>query len=285
MASRFWVGGAGTWDNSDTTHWAATTGGAGGQSVPSTADTVTFDGSSGGGTVVVAATINGTNTIISLTCGAFTGTLDFATNNPSITFSLASSPGFSISGSGTRTINLGSGTFTVSGNNGSTFDAATTTGLTFNAGTSTIVINTPTNGNIQTFASGSLTYSTVSFGARNSSGSVITTTGSPTIGTFNINEPCFVQFGNSTTTTVTNPVAWDGSAANQLVLMNGGSDSQAVLSLASGSTISWATLRGLNIDGTAAPLTATNSFDLKRNTDLTITAPSVGGGGARVIGG
>jgi len=33
MAVRYWVGGTGNWDNSDTTHWSATTGGAGGSSV------------------------------------------------------------------------------------------------------------------------------------------------------------------------------------------------------------------------------------------------------------
>lgn len=42
-ASRFWVGGTGNWSPSDTTHWAATTGGAGGQSVPTSSDDVTFN--------------------------------------------------------------------------------------------------------------------------------------------------------------------------------------------------------------------------------------------------
>lgn len=43
MASRFWVGGTGNWDASTTTNWAATSGGAGGQSVPTSVDNVTFD--------------------------------------------------------------------------------------------------------------------------------------------------------------------------------------------------------------------------------------------------
>jgi hypothetical protein len=47
MASRFWVGGTGTWSASNTTNWAGTSGGAGGQSVPGVADTVTFDANSG----------------------------------------------------------------------------------------------------------------------------------------------------------------------------------------------------------------------------------------------
>jgi hypothetical protein len=43
MANRFWVGGAGTWDDSSTTHWSATSGGAAGASAPTQSDDVTFD--------------------------------------------------------------------------------------------------------------------------------------------------------------------------------------------------------------------------------------------------
>lgn len=42
-ASRFWVLGTGNWDASTTTNWAASSGGAGGNSVPTSSDDVTFD--------------------------------------------------------------------------------------------------------------------------------------------------------------------------------------------------------------------------------------------------
>lgn len=129
MASRFWVGGTGTWDNATTTNWSATSGGAGGQSVPGSGDTVTFDGSSGGGTV----TVNTNFSVISVTMGAFTGTLDFSANNNSPTMQT-----FSCSGTGTRTLNMGSGTFSLTGNSATIWDTTTTTGLTFNGGTCTI---------------------------------------------------------------------------------------------------------------------------------------------------
>jgi hypothetical protein len=60
MASRFWVGGTGNWDASTTTHWSATSGGAGGASVPTSSDTVTFNSSSNATayTVTVTATAN-----------------------------------------------------------------------------------------------------------------------------------------------------------------------------------------------------------------------------------
>ena len=56
MASRYWVGGDGTWDNASTTNWSATSGGAAGASAPTTADDAIFDSASGTGTCTVAAT-------------------------------------------------------------------------------------------------------------------------------------------------------------------------------------------------------------------------------------
>lgn len=58
MANRYWVGGTGTWDESSTTHWSTSSGGAGGASVPTGSDAVFFNASSGGGTVTLAMTPN-----------------------------------------------------------------------------------------------------------------------------------------------------------------------------------------------------------------------------------
>lgn len=43
MANRYWVGGSGTWNSTNTTNWSTTSGGAGGASVPTSADSVFFD--------------------------------------------------------------------------------------------------------------------------------------------------------------------------------------------------------------------------------------------------
>jgi hypothetical protein len=51
MANRFWVGGSGTWNNSSTSNWAATSGGAAGASAPTSIDDVFFDANSGTPTV------------------------------------------------------------------------------------------------------------------------------------------------------------------------------------------------------------------------------------------
>lgn len=121
MASRFWVGGAGTWDASDTTHWSATSGGAGGQTVPGSGDTVTVDASSGAGTITVNTTVN----VTSLTFGAAGMTLDFSINNNNVTLVTCSG-----TGSGTRTLKMGSGTWTLTGNNATIWNFATVTNLT-----------------------------------------------------------------------------------------------------------------------------------------------------------
>lgn len=44
--TRYWRGGTGTWDATTTTNWSATSGGAGGASVPTSADAVIFDSAS-----------------------------------------------------------------------------------------------------------------------------------------------------------------------------------------------------------------------------------------------
>jgi len=127
MASRFWVGGTGTWDASDTTHWASSSGGAGGQSVPGSADTVTLDASSGGGTVTLAYRPN----VVSITMGAFTGTFDDGNYGADLVT-------FSSSGTGTRTITIGNTDWTLSGNSATIWNTSNTTNLTVNVGTAYI---------------------------------------------------------------------------------------------------------------------------------------------------
>lgn len=57
--TRFWVGGAGTWDTATTTNWSATSGGAGGASAPTAVDDVVFDSASNatGYTVTISNTM------------------------------------------------------------------------------------------------------------------------------------------------------------------------------------------------------------------------------------
>jgi hypothetical protein len=118
MANRFWVGGTGTWNTTSTTNWSATSGGAGGASAPTSADTAIFDAASGGGTVTLGlsltvqafnpalytGTINFNNNIVSVAGNALIvyngGTAPTMTGNPRVQLTYAG-------GTGTRTINGG----------------------------------------------------------------------------------------------------------------------------------------------------------------------------------
>lgn len=72
MADRYWVGGTGNWDNIAGLKWSATSGGAGGASVPTTTDNVYFDANSGAGTVSINSGNTGCNNFV---CTGYTGTI------------------------------------------------------------------------------------------------------------------------------------------------------------------------------------------------------------------
>ena len=79
MADRYWVGGAGTWDTTSTTHWSTSPGGSSGASVPSINDSVFFDQA---GTYTV--TMTGALNCVSFNVSA--GTVTFATGTaPTLT--------------------------------------------------------------------------------------------------------------------------------------------------------------------------------------------------------
>jgi fibronectin-binding autotransporter adhesin len=72
MPDRYWVGGTANWDGTAGTKWATTSGGAGGASVPTSADDVYFDAASGAVTCTIATGNTGAK---SITCTGFTGTI------------------------------------------------------------------------------------------------------------------------------------------------------------------------------------------------------------------
>lgn len=109
MADRFWRGGTAAWDGTAGTKWADTVGGAGGASVPTSADDVFFDATSG----VVTCTISGSQQAASINCTGFTGTLA-GTGSVTVSGSVTLVAGMGFTNQGTFTIN-GTGTFTSAG--------------------------------------------------------------------------------------------------------------------------------------------------------------------------
>lgn len=165
MADKYWVpGGSGVWgDATSTTNWASTSGGARIASPPAAGDNVFFDSNSGNPTVTVQASVNlgnfqmlgpcnltlGQN--LTLSSGSLihsAGSLSTSTFNLSIVVALSST------GPTTRTLNLGSGSHTISGN-----FTASGTNLTFIAGTSTLNLLSAT----AVLSTQGLTFNNVSF--------------------------------------------------------------------------------------------------------------------------
>lgn len=98
--------------------------------MPTSADTVTFDANSFN-TTADTCTVNADVVGSTVVCGAMGGILDFSANNNSPTFTT-----FSCSGTGVRTLNMGNGTWTITGNATTIINFSIGTSLTFSAGSS-----------------------------------------------------------------------------------------------------------------------------------------------------
>jgi len=109
MADRYWVGGTAAWDGTAGTKWAATSGGTGGETVPTTADDVFFNASSAG-TVTISTGNTGAK---SINCTGFTGTFA-GTANITIAGSLTLVAGMGYTYTGNYTF-TGTGTLITAG--------------------------------------------------------------------------------------------------------------------------------------------------------------------------
>jgi hypothetical protein len=121
MANRFWVGGTANWDATAGTKWALTSGGAGGQAVPTSADDVFFDGASGAVTCTIASGNTGAK---SINCTGFTGTIAGSTAI-TVSGSVTLVAGMTYTHTGIITI-TGTGTLTTAGK---TFSGVTVSGV------------------------------------------------------------------------------------------------------------------------------------------------------------
>jgi hypothetical protein len=146
MATYFWVGGSGTWNNSSTTNWALLTGGPGGFGPPITGDTVNFDSNSGtAATVTVASTaactaciINKSDINISLSGNVtFAGITTFTAGTITLNNNAFTAAFFSSNNSNTRSIAFGTGQINLTGNGGTVWGFNTATNFSY-TGTPTV---------------------------------------------------------------------------------------------------------------------------------------------------
>lgn len=263
-----------TWDASNTTIWSSTSGGTPGSSVPSSSDTVTLDGSSGGGIVTVNTNIS----IQSLTTSAFTGTLDFSANNNTV--SLSVSPCWTDSATGVHTTNMGNGTWTFAIATGTAITLTASANHTLNANGSTILLSAVPTGN-RTVSLGAKTVNNLMvtnaawqpFQIDLSQGGAIVVGGNLTLTNVgNIRMPAGV------TITVTGTLTWDGTSSNQGLIASPGV--AAILSVGSTNILSWLLIQNITKSG-AGSITVNNGFDGGGNTGITINGPR----GSKIIGG
>ncbi len=252
FATRFWIGGAGNWSN--TAEWSATSGGAGGASVPDAATTVVFDVNSNPGAVTVDVAINirgisipngadnmtinqGASTISVGVAGwsqadaglAFTG----GTAAITITGDVVISAGTFLSTSGTLTLarnfNPTGGTFTHNGG-AAVFDGTTTllgattfNHVTINAGRTLSggTVTTTVEGNWSNAGTFTTATSTVTFSR--TGGTQTVDNGGSSFRILNHNDTSTLQLLNNVTTTSTVTQSSTGTFdANGFTVTTGG---------------------------------------------------------------
>ena len=149
MATRYWVGGAGTWSSTSTANWSATSGGAAGASAPTSVDDVIFDSLSGTGTCTTDATATARNaTLNTSTVSVVLGANLTLTGSFNLTLGVLSLTGnagnwtltcvtFISTNSNVRSVAFGTGAISVTGNALTVVNMGTVTNFTF-TGTPTI---------------------------------------------------------------------------------------------------------------------------------------------------
>lgn len=177
MADRYWVGGTGTWDGTNTANWSTSSGGATGASVPTATDNVFFDANSNVGTGAFTVTMATTPRVCNdFTASGLDGTMTLAGTNIGLTVSGSltfPATNFTRTYTGTTTFNATTTGKTVTTNGVAfggtvTFDGvggAWTLGSALNIGTNNLTLS---NGTFDTSSSGNYAITAGAFGSSNS---------------------------------------------------------------------------------------------------------------------
>lgn len=176
----------------------------------------------------------------------------------------------------TRTIKMGSGTWTLTGY-GTVWDFGTTTGLTFNKGTANIVL-TDTSTNARTFIGGGLTYNGIVIGGTTGT-STLTFTGANTFSSISSTKTVAhtITFTAGTTTTVGNWGVY-GSPGNLVTIRSTSAGSPFTLTKSSAGPVY--AVDYLNVkDSTATPgsvwYAGANSVDSGNNSGWIFTSSPI----------
>jgi hypothetical protein len=207
--------------------------------------------------------------------------LDFSANNNNIQLQQ-----FNCTGTGARRLNMGNGTWTLSGGGLATvWDCATTTSLNFNANGSTLVFSATGASGARTWNTGGLTYNTVTVAEGTPSRQFTVFGNGTTVATLAVTGPITFNINGGHTLNVTNAFSLAGTPGTGGFLLKSNSTTAGTISVPSGSVnFSWLAINAMTFTG-GATFTATNSFDLNGNTGITITGAPTSAGGGKIIGG
>ena len=180
MADRYWILGTGTWDSTNTVNWSASSGGAGGASVPTAADNVFFDANSNVGTGAFTVTMANTPRVCNdFTASGLDGVMTLAGSAIGLTVSgslIFQATNFIRTYSGTTTFNATT-TGKIITTNGVTFPAVTFDGVgggwTLGFALTTTGTLTVTNGTFDTSSSGNYAVTANSIDSNNSNARTI----------------------------------------------------------------------------------------------------------------
>jgi hypothetical protein len=269
----------GTWNATNIGNWGTSSGTGSGAAIPGTSDAVTFDGSSGGGIVTVAANIGGTNTITGFTWGQWTGTLDFDTNNVPIT--VTGTGCFTGSGTGARKILMTGATWTCTATTAaaSLVTMTTTTNLDAGSDFAATWVLTGSNAFLRGFLGGSqATWGTLQVDA-NAGAGCVGITGANTFAAISFTGPGCLSFPATTTTTITGGASWTTASGIPIILSNQPGSLATLHLTAAGTAGSNAhPFAFRDITTNTSTMTAVG-YDTGDNAGtITITAPTTGSG-------
>jgi hypothetical protein len=188
---------------------------------------------------------------------------------------------FGLSNSNTRTLSLGTGTWTaMSAGIVNIWNATTVSGLTLNASNATIAVGTAST-NARTFIGGSRTYGTLAYTVAGSTGR-LAVTGSNSFAGINFTDASngrSLQFTAGTTTTITNAAGFNvRGTAGKLMSLQSVTASTHTISCASGIvSIDYVTITNSTATGGATFYAGANSVDGGGNLGwIFAAAPSAG---------
>jgi hypothetical protein len=269
MADRYWVGGSGTWNTTNTGNWAASSGGASGASAPTAADNVFFDSNSNVGTGAFTVTVSGA------LCN------DFNVGSPTaldgaMTLAFGTTGSLTVSGSWTNQAT----NFSVTNTSGNLTFNATTTGKTITTNGVTIGVTTTLNGVGGAWTLGSaLNLSTFSLTLTNGTFDTSVSNYAVTAGTFSSNNSN-IRTINLNGSTLSLSSSWTLTTSTNATLNAGTSTINLTANLI---TFSGGSLTYYNVSFTSTTATALTKTITGANTFNNLTFSTIGSAGLNNI--